>query len=645
MKYRGLELDKFQEEAISHIDEDKSVIVSAGTGTGKTLIADYLIEKSINEGSRVIYTSPIKALSNQKFKDFKALYGDKIGLLTGDVSINEDAQILIMTTEIYRNMLLSKDPICDTISYVIFDEIHYINDIERGTIWEESIIFASSNTKMLALSATIPNANELRDWISSLRPEEVALVYYEDRAVPLNHMFFEHFNGLMEREEMPKKIKELKSYARHSPGKKGKKKKPRLHSPEIARNQFLDLVHELKQKEWMPCIFFSFSRKTCEMKADKVAKKMNLLSKEERTRVAEIIPKYITAEASHLKSVKLVRNALMKGAGVHHAGILPAVKELVEHLFSEGLVKVLFATETFAVGINMPAKAVCFSSMEKFDGISFRHLTTKEYFQMAGRAGRRGIDNVGYSIVLLEPDFADTKKLMYITEKDRDPIRSQYTLSYNTTVNLLKYQDEKTIEKILKSNFGYFVKKRQENQVRIMSSYKNQLKRLRKLGCIDNQNNILEKGEFMSHIYSDEVLMTELVYSGVLDELSAEEISIVIASVAYDGKKSDHFSFRGVDKEYSRLIKLLSKDKVIEKNINKLSVKRMINVVMKWSEGCDFLELMEYSNLAEGDHIRLFRQIIDRIQQLIKAGVSVELEEKLVKAMNLLDRDVVKVEF
>ena len=174
MKFKGFELDDFQIEAINHINDNKSVVVSAGTGTGKTLVADYLIDKSIKENKRVIYTSPIKALSNQKFKDFKKDFGEeKIGLLTGDVSINSSAQILIMTTEIYRNMLLAKDPICETLSYVIFDEVHYINDIERGTVWEEAIIFGLEKTKILALSATIPNAKELCDWVSSLRSEQV----------------------------------------------------------------------------------------------------------------------------------------------------------------------------------------------------------------------------------------------------------------------------------------------------------------------------------------------------------------------------------------------------------------------------------------------------------------------------------------
>ena len=648
MKYKNFELDQFQIDAIGHINNNKSVVVSAGTGTGKTLIADYLIDKAIEENKRVFYTSPIKALSNQKFRDFKKQFGDKIGLLTGDVSINADAQIIIMTTEIYRNMLLSKDPITETVAYIIFDEIHYINDIERGTIWEESIIFSHPQTKILALSATIPNANELCEWIGSLRNEKVELVYYDHRAVPLNHYFFEHFSGLIKRDDLQKKMQELKSYANddYSSGRrKGRRrKKVFMHSKEIAKNQYQELVKELKGREWLPCIFFSFSRKACEDKAKEISRQMNFITSQQRSRIASLFPKYFTSDMNRLKSVQLVKNALLKGVGVHHAGLLPAAKEIVEELFAEGILKVLFATETFAVGINMPAKSVAFSSLEKYDGVSFRHLNTKEYFQMAGRAGRRGIDTVGYAISLVEPDFADLQKMMYITSKDVDPIVSQYNLSFNTTINLLKHHNEEEIEKILKSNFGYFLKKRMDSQVRIKATFNNQVKKLKKLGCVDEDNKVTSKGNFMSFIYSNEILTTELVYSGILGMLDPVQINIILAALVYEGKQMDYFSFKGVDMEYKKLVKIITKNKIVDKELNKLSVKRMIKIVSMWSKGCEFTELMEFSNLLEGDYIRLFRQVIDRLQQILKAGVDYDLEEKLKECINLLDRGVVKVE-
>lgn len=647
MRYKDFELDDFQIEAIAYIDEKKDVVVSAGTGTGKTLIADYLIDISIKSNKRVIYTSPIKALSNQKFKDFKKEYGkDKIGLLTGDVSINPNGQVLIMTTEIYRNMLLSKDPICETISYVIFDEIHFINDIERGTVWEESIIFSPENISILALSATIPNADDLCSWISFLRDRKVELVYYDKRAVPLNHHFYEHFSGLIKRDQLQKKMQELKSYSSGSFSRKRGKKKVKMHSSKVSKEQFVDLVDLLKQKSWLPCIFFSFSRKACEQKAEILSKKVSLISSQDRNDIVRLFPKYFNEDANKLKSVQLVKSALLKGIGIHHAGLLPAVKDIVEHLFSEGKLKVLFATETFAVGINMPAKSVIFSSLEKFDGINFRYLNTKEYFQMAGRAGRRGIDTVGYAITLVEPDYDDYGKLMYITNKDVQPIESQYTLSYNTTINLLKYHKNMIdIEKILKSNFDYFMKKRKDSNVRVMASFNNQVKKLKKLNYINENNKVLEKGNFMSHIYSDEILTTELVFSGILDRMTPIQINIILASIAYEARKNDYFSFKGSENEYKKLLKFISCNEIVEKEINKLSLKRMINIVSKWSNGCEFSELMETSNLLEGDYIRLFRQIMDRIQQILKAGVNYELEEKLRESIRLLDKGVVKIEF
>ena len=442
-------------------------------------------------------------------------------------------------------------------------------------------------------------------------------------------------------------MQELKSYTRDpiSRGKRGKRRKVMLQSKDIAKNQYVDLVRELKKREWLPCIFFSFSRKACEQKASNLAKIMNFVAPDDRNYISSLFSTYFTHEMNKLKSVQLVKAALLRGIGVHHAGLLPAAKDIVEQLFAEGKLKVLFATETFAVGINMPAKAVAFSSLEKYDGIEFRYLNTKEYFQMAGRAGRRGIDEVGYAVTLIKPDFVDIEKVMYITEKDIDPIVSQYTLSYNTTINLVKSHIDEEIEIILKSNFGYFVKKRKALDVRIKASFKNKLKKLRSLNCIDENNKVLEKGYFMSYIYSNEILMTELVFSGILEKLNPVQINIIIAAIAYEGRQNDYFSFKGVDAMYNSLVQLVSTNPIVDKELNKLSIKRMTNIVTKWSNGCAFSELMDYSNLSEGDYIRLFRQVIDRIQQIIKAGVDHDLEDRLYEAIKLLDRSIVKIEF
>ena len=380
MKYRNFTLDKFQEDAINAMDAGDSVVVSAATGTGKTLIADYVIQKAITENVKAVYTAPIKALSNQKFREFKALYGDKVGMLTGDIVINPGGSILIMTTEIYRNMLAEQSPDIADIKYVIFDEIHFINDIERGTVWEESIIFSPNSVRFLCLSATIPNYQQFADWISSIKEHNVQTVNYMKRAVPLNHLCYDIELGITTIDQV-QKVTGGKRPPRPSKSQSRDKRKQRPQTP-----SHIELIKELEIKEQLPAIFFSFSRALCEKRAKELSKKRSFANPAEYKQIVEITNAHMTDAIKHMHSTRDLKEVLAKGIGVHHAGMLPKQKEIVELLFDKGLLKVLYATETFAVGINMPAKTVCFGSLEKYDGISFRLLNSKEYFQLARRA-------------------------------------------------------------------------------------------------------------------------------------------------------------------------------------------------------------------------------------------------------------------
>jgi len=321
MHYKNLLLDEFQEEAIQSIEKNHSVVVSAPTGSGKTLIADYIINKDIKKGIRVIYTAPIKALSNQKYRDFCEDYGkEKIGLLTGDIVKNPTAPILIMTTEIYRNMALSKDPILDSISYVIFDEIHYLNDIERGYIWEESIIFSKQKTRFLCLSATIPNAKEFAEWIEAIKKHKVDVVIHSKRSVPLEKMFFDSQLGITSLEEI-KNVADIPDY-NYIMGKQHRRS-PRSKAP-----SHIDLIKDIKDK--LPCLFFNFSRKKCQDNA------YNLL----KANIFKINPKIRTfvrtklesssKEIKELESTKLLLRTLPYGIAYHHAGLIPIIKEIIE---------------------------------------------------------------------------------------------------------------------------------------------------------------------------------------------------------------------------------------------------------------------------------------------------------------------------
>ena len=333
-------LDKFQIDSIKAIDSNHSVVVSAPTGSGKTLIADYIINKYIKQGIKVIYTAPIKALSNQKYKEFTKEYGkESIGLLTGDVVINPSAQILIMTTEIYRNMALTNDPMVDQISYVVFDEIHYINDIERGYIWEESIIFSKPHVRFLCLSATIPNAKEFASWINKIKSHEVETIKYETRPVPLHKNFYDAELRITTLEQI-RDVRDIPDY-RYVTGRRGHRR-PRTIPP-----NHIELIKEIRDK--LPCFFFNFSRQRCqdfalELSRAKVLSINPEISPFVRNKLNSAVP-----EIKDLKSTKVLRQTLPYGIAFHHAGLIPIIKELVEELFSEGLIKVLYTTETFAV--------------------------------------------------------------------------------------------------------------------------------------------------------------------------------------------------------------------------------------------------------------------------------------------------------
>ena len=658
IRYKKFILDQFQIDAIAAIERNHSVVVSAATGTGKTLIADYVIDKAIKEGSRVVYTAPIKALSNQKFREFKAEYGDKIGIMTGDAVINPTAQVLIMTTEIYRNMLLEKSPDIAEVSYVIFDEIHYINDIERGTVWEESIIFSPQNVRFLCLSATIPNYKQFAQWIESIKNHPVETVNYMKRAVPLNHLVYDMRLGITTIDDVSKDAKESSStghfavdkrhkYGQGQSGRSGghdRQSKGKFQKNAIPYH--VDLVDDLQERNWLPTIFFSFSRALCESRASDLARKRNYTTPEQKKEILNYFNETITDPIRNMQSTRDIKEVVVRGVGVHHAGLFPKLKEIVENLFDKGYIKVLYATETFAVGINMPAKAVCFGSLEKYDGVSFRLLNSKEYFQLAGRAGRRGIDTVGYSIAVIDRNQSENfHKIKLLTAEDKDPIVSRYDLSYNTVLNLIKSHTDDEIEIILKSNFGYFVKKQSQNQVRITSSFNNYVKTLSRLGFLE-ENKLTWKGEFATRIYTKELEISELVHGGILRDMTIPQMLITIAALIYEPRRQDHFEVKHV--HVDDMMKLIHQNDYLSKKLKPVALQKLHRIVTLWCSEGKFTDLLVHCNLAEGDIIRLFRQIIDVIRQikgsLLSSDPSNELIGKINEALKRIDRDVVAIE-
>ncbi len=464
------ELDDFQKEACDYITEGKSVVVCAPTGAGKTVIAQHAIHCALKEGKRVFYTTPLKALSNQKYSDFSEQYGsDNVGLLTGDTSVRRDAQIVVMTTEVFRNMLYGTNfgTVSDNmkdVKYVILDEVHYMNDEQRGTVWEESIIYCPTNVQIIALSATVANADKLTEWINTVH-SKTELVNTDFRPVPLKFFYFDSSQPntilplLTPSGALNKKIKpEKKQFKRGKPVQK--------------RNTAKDVIRVLHEKDMLPAIYFTFSRKKCDEQMEKCAE-LCLVTPKEQAEIRQIVDDYI-AENYYLYKNKHIEY-LLQGVASHHAGLLPGWKVLVEKLFQKGLIKVVFATETLAAGINMPARSTIISSISKRTDTGHRTLTPSEFLQMSGRAGRRGMDEIGY-VTIVGTAFQTPEEVAELVLSEANPLESKFSPSYSMVLNLLqRFTLDEAKELVLKS-FGYFssnsrieplLKVKEENQEKI----------------------------------------------------------------------------------------------------------------------------------------------------------------------------------
>ncbi len=453
-------LDDFQLRAISAILDGKSVIVSAPTGSGKTLVAEFAIHAALHRGRRIAYTTPLKALSNQKYADFGRQWGaENVGILTGDVKVNPRAPVVVMTTEILRNMFYSGGlPGLDT---VVLDECHYMGDEGRGTVWEEIIVNCPKDVALVALSATVRNVNEIADWIGLVHRPIVA-VTHPHRPVPLQYLVADLSGEIHTYDAVRHGKVRLLGEERDSGGynDRGRWYTRRVVDPTV-------MLDELESRGWLPAIYFIFSRAGCERAMETVlAEGKPLLSREQRRQVDEAIREQIGENPTIAESPlnQTIFQALGMGVGLHHAGILPTVKRFTELLFERGLCKVVFATETMSLGIHMPAKSVVLQSLTKRTDRGFRSLTHNELTQMAGRAGRRGIDPEGKCVMALDvrDGFDDMKR---VVDGPPEPVVSQFKLGYGSVALLLSTgSDLATIRRIVESSFGQY-----QNMKRIRS--------------------------------------------------------------------------------------------------------------------------------------------------------------------------------
>ena len=477
----NFELDDFQKEAINYIEEGKSVVVCAPTGAGKTCIAEAAIQLAIQNNNRIFYTTPLKALSNQKYHDFSKKYGiENTGLLTGDTSINRDAKIVVMTTEVFRNMLYGttfgsvKDNLKD-VKYVVLDEVHYMNDESRGTVWEESIIYCPTNIQIIALSATVQNSSQLTDWINTVH-SETKHVFTDFRPVPLRFYYYDS--------SKPHTILPLMTPT----GALNSKIKPEsrykyFNAKTQPKNPMADIVEVLHQKDMLPCIYFTFSRRKCDENALQ-CKKLELLTKEESIEIEKYIDEYLKDNMYLFNSPQL--ELIKKGVAPHHAGLLPGLKNLIERLFQKGLIKVVFATETLAAGINMPARTTIISSISKRTDDGHRLLTANEFLQMSGRAGRRGMDEIGYVVIVGTP-FQTPDEVYNLATSSSNPLESKFEPCYSMVLNLLqRFSLDEAKELILKT-FGYFSSSdRLLPLINELKRYEENISEMKKFRCHNN---------------------------------------------------------------------------------------------------------------------------------------------------------------
>ena len=618
-------LDEFQKKAIQYAKQGFSVFVCAPTGAGKTLIAEEVIRDTLQRNQKVVYTAPIKALSNQKFRDFSSKFGSQnVGILTGDVSINSQAPLVIMTTEIFRNVLIQHLFRLTDISWVIFDEIHYLDDIERGSVWEESLIFLPSHMNFLALSATVPNIKELVEWTESIHHRPVKLVWEDRRPVPLK-FYFQYNNTIF---SSLKKI-ENSFYFIKNP-------KP---------NKVISLIKYLKEREHLPCIYFSFSRKKCEDLAWEM-RRFDFLDKQESKKITDFYKKLLRRfNIEQEKSSQDLWMLIKKGIAFHHAGLLPQLKEVIEILFTNKMLKLIFTTETFALGVNMPARSVCFDELVKFYGRYTRFLKTRDFYQMAGRSGRRGIDKEGFVYVRVNPHHITLENIKNIIYGKYEKVNSQFNLSYATILNLYQDLKEKILD-IYPMSF-YYYQNRQRKAQQTFQLLKNKLALLQNMGYI-YKNNLTPKGRFSSNLFGYELILGELFEEGYLEKLSFIDLNILISSIVFEPRKSDRLPKfdRRLVKMSNHLQKVIKYIHKIEKSFNiwprtKRPFFHIARSVELWSKGRNFQDALKACSVDEGELIRYLRMTIQVLREIKNSNITEDFRKTVNRSLRVLNRNIV----
>jgi superfamily II RNA helicase len=658
--YKNIKPDKFQLDAISFVNLGFSVLVSSATGSGKTLIAEYGIEKYLNLNMSVIYTTPIKALSNQKYDELSEIYGENtVGLITGDLKLNPLANLTVMTAEVLRNQLYSKSVRSD-LGLVILDEVHFIKDRFRGGTWEEIVINLNKNVPIICLSATISNQSELGRWIGSVHGNTYILKHSK-RPIPLNSGIY----YLSSRDNYAIKSTNLgnqepKQITSASVKKNIKKLDRLLYSDSVSgvlkpnRYEIIDYLHE---KNRLPAIYFIFSRNRCDLALNDYIKfGVPLIDRNQRSKVNQFAQEFlseITPKDQRTLKVDLLLKGLSLGVATHHAGVVVPLKQLVEKLFAMGLIKVVFATETLSTGINMPARSVVIDSYMKRDDVSLRRLDSFEFTQMAGRAGRRGLDSMGW--VILPLDYKVTPSLIYEIANNSDHrVVSNFRPNYNVVLNILSRFQKKEATTFLNNTLAAF-----QNQGDLTKEFNQRIKILTDFGYL-KEYRVTESGSELKNIYSEsDILLHQFFNNFKSDSLDPESLCAVIAACIFENRTSNR---KHPTKARDNFYLTLSKNPIIEKalielintynNIKKHEIKYnfvptkepdpgFVYAILTWMNGYTLDRILDSSNLSPGEFIKNIRTVIDLINQLKVSLNDANLRRQLIEVESRLDRDIV----
>jgi ATP-dependent RNA helicase HelY len=642
----GFPLDPFQHEAMDAIDRGESVLVSAPTGSGKTIIADYAAATALSQGGKAFYTTPIKALSNQKFAELSERYGaERVGLLTGDVSHHPRAPIVVMTTEVLRNMLFSNSSMLDGLEVIILDEVHYLQDPYRGSVWEEVLVLTPRTVRFVSLSATVNNAADFGAWLSSVRGT-THVVTETHRPVTLQHHY-----AVAERGSPRVTVLPLLRQGKPNPdGLRLDQRRQRNTRHRFRTPRRTEMAEYLSEAGMLPAITFIFSRAACDDATRQCLQDgIRLTTPEQRVRIREItegaVERLSDDDLSALRYGPWAA-ALEAGIAPHHAGLVPAFRQAVEHCFSEGLLKLVFATETLALGINMPARTVVVERFAKFRGSDTSALTAGEYQQLTGRAGRRGIDTVGHAVVLWSQatTFAQVAATALADPPD---LVSSFHPTYNLAVNLVRRWDREAAHTLLAASYGQW--QAPPDSPSLPAQLDRRLAVLESRGYIDGWR-VTAAGEVLAGIYHEsDLLVSEALRAGLFDGLEPAHLAGVVSGLTFEARRAEENPSiprqRPVVERLAALESLAADLRAEERRHGLRRTRRpdpgLARSAVAWAEGGLLSSVLRHNDLAPGDFVRNIRQLIDLVRQLAQVVQDPDTAEAAGLAVALLRRGVV----